>query len=158
MNIVYLVGRILFVAIFLYAGVHKILDIPGTADIIAAKVSIPAAIEPLLAKASAVTSMAAPNLLALSAGVIEIVFSLFVIFGIATRFSAAVLFIFVCAAIFYGHPFWELAGDARMAEMDEVIRRLPLLGGLLIILAVGPWLVGLVREETVVVPPRDARL
>jgi uncharacterized membrane protein YphA (DoxX/SURF4 family) len=139
MNIVYLIGRIIFVALFLYGGVNKILDLTATADLISAKVPLPDAIQPTLGQIAATLNMSVPHLLALVAGVVEIVFALFIIFGIAIRFSAAVLLVYVLLAVFYGHPFWTMTGDARLAELNLVLLRLPVIGGLLIILGVGAW-------------------
>jgi putative oxidoreductase len=158
MNVVYLIGRILLVALFLYAGVGKILDISGTSELISAKLVIPAALDPLLAKAGAIANMTVPHLLALTVGIIEIVFSLFIIFGIAARFSAAVLLVYVGAVIFYGHPFWSVAADMRAAEINDALHRLPIIGGLLIILAVGPWVTMHDEVGPVVPAGRDPRL
>ena len=79
------------------------------------------------------------QLLAVATSIVEIVFALFILFNVGTRFSAFVLFVFVAVVTFYMHDFWNLAGDARIANLMMAMKNLSMMGGLLMLIAVGDW-------------------
>ncbi len=57
-------------------------------------------------------------MLAIVLAVIEIVFALFIIFNVATRFSAFVLAVVMAVGTYYVHDFWNMTGD----EQDDECR------------------------------------
>src|SRR6476661_7593560 len=54
-----------------------------------------------------------PTALAWTVAGIDLVGGLLVLFGLKTRFAAAVLFVFVGLTVWYAHPFWTMADAAR---------------------------------------------
>jgi putative oxidoreductase len=139
MYIIFMVGRIAFVIIFLVAGALQLVDVSATAQLIEAKVAIPPALMPYAANVQATLGLAPYQLLAVVSSIVEIVFALFILFNVGTRFSAFVLLIFVAAVTYYMHDFWNMAGDARIANLTMAMKNLSMMGGLLILIAVGDW-------------------
>ena len=78
MSILFLIGRIAFVAIFIFSGVTKLRGISATAAMIQSKFVIPAALATVVASAEGATGMTAYQLLAIAVGVIEILFPLLI--------------------------------------------------------------------------------
>src|SRR3984893_13523187 len=99
------VGRILFVLIFIVAGAQKLIDLDGTAALIDAKVTLPAALSGVIAKITTATGLAAPKLLAIVSGAVEVIGGLLIVFGIGTRLAALVLIGYVGVVTFYFHDF-----------------------------------------------------
>ena len=82
-------GRVLFAVLFIYTGATKLFGIQATADIIAAKVSVPEALATYTAQLESLTSMTTPQLLAIAIGVIAPV--LVPLWGLAVGAAAALL-------------------------------------------------------------------
>jgi uncharacterized membrane protein YphA (DoxX/SURF4 family) len=139
MHMVYLIGRVALVAIFLVAGLQKLLDIAATAAQIAAKFTIPAVLAPYAANIEELTGMTAPQILAIASAVIEIVFALFIIFNLATRFSALVLVVYTVVVTAYTYDVWNMSGTALADAILQIMKNISIMGGLLMLFAVGPW-------------------
>lgn len=139
MQLVFMAGRIAFVIIFLVAGVLQLVDIGGTAQIIESKVVIPAVAMPYLTNVESSFGLPPYQLLAVVASIVEIVCALFILFNIGTRFSAFVLLLFVAVVTYCMHDFWNMTGDARSANLDMAMKNLSMMGGLLMLIAVGDW-------------------
>jgi putative oxidoreductase len=147
MHIVYLIGRIAFVSVFLASGIFKGMDIAGTAKLIESKFTIPSALDPLVANITNMTGMSSFQLLAILLAIVEVVFALFIIFNIATRFSALVLAVILAVGTYYVHDFWNMAGDAKVANMELLIKNVSIIGGLLMMMVIGPWRPALDGED-----------
>lgn len=139
MNTLLIIGRILFVLVFVLSGVQKLMDIPATAAMIQPKVAIPDLIAPYAAQLETLTSQKTPSLIAITAGVIEIAAALMIAFGFGTRFAAVILILFTVAATYYFHPFWAMSGAERDANMINALKNLSLIGGLLVLFVLGSW-------------------
>lgn len=139
MNTLFIIGRIAFVLVFILSGVQKLMDIPATAAMIEPKVAIPDLIAPYAAQLETFTSMKMPSLLAIAAGIVEIVMSLLIAFGFWTRFATVVLILFTAAATYYFHAFWGMEGAARTDNMIQALKNLSLIGGLLVLFVLGSW-------------------
>ena len=139
MHIVFVVGRVLLVLIFILSGVMNLLDLPGTAATIAPVIIIPDLLSNFANQLQDMTGMKVPQLLALVAGVVEVVGGLLIAFNIATRPFAAILALFTLVATFYFHDFWNMAGAARDANMIHAMKNLAITGGLLILMVLGSW-------------------
>src|ERR1700743_1996633 len=100
-------GRILFAVLFLYAGATKLLSLRPTADFIATKVTIPVLLAPYTAQLETITGMSTPQMLAIAVGAFEVISGLMIAINVGTRFFAILLIIFVAAATFYFHDFWN---------------------------------------------------
>jgi len=139
MHIIFAIARVLLVLIFLFSGAMKLLDIPGTAAQIQPVVTIPDLLQDFVAQVETATSMKWPQLLAILAGVIEVVAGLLIAFNIGTRGAAAVLALFTLVTTFYFHAFWNMSGDLMQANMIHALKNLSIIGGLLIMVVLGPW-------------------
>ena len=139
MNILFILGRLAFVVIFILSGAQKLMDIPGTAATIASKVPLPAFISAYTPELEAATGMTTPHMLAILVGVIEIGAALMIAANIGTRAGAVLLMLFTVAATYYFHDFWNMTGPAREANMVNALKNLSLLGGLLVFFVLGPW-------------------
>ena len=139
MHIVFVVGRVLLVLIFILSGAMKLLDLSGTAATIAPVVAIPDALSGFATQLQDMTGMKVPQLLAILAGVVEMVGGLLIAFNIGTRAAAAILALFTLVATFYFHDFWNMAGAARDANMIHAMKNLSITGGLLIMMVLGSW-------------------
>ena len=97
------VGRILLVAIFIFSGAVKFIDVSGTAAHIADK------------------GLPMPTVLAVAAGAVEVVCGLMVAVGWCTRLAALVLLVFTGAAAFLFHDFWNLpSGREQIGQMGFI--------------------------------------
>ena len=139
MHIIFTIGRVLLVLIFILSGAMKLLNLEATAAQFAPIVTIPDILQGAVAQAETVTSMKWPQLLAILVGAVEVVAGLLVAFNIATRGAAFVLVIFTLVATFYAHAFWNMSGDAMQANMIHALKNLAIIGGLLTFVVLGPW-------------------
>jgi uncharacterized membrane protein YphA (DoxX/SURF4 family) len=139
MHILFAIGRILLVLVFVVSGAMKLLDIQGTAAMIAPVVTIPEALTGFATQLEDATGMKVPQLLAILAGVVEIVSALLIAFNIGTRAAAFLLILFTVAATFYFHAFWNMSGEAMQTNMAMALKNLSIIGGLLIMMVLGPW-------------------
>lgn len=139
MNILFVIGRIALVLIFLISGGEKLMDISATAAYIAAKVAVPAALSGLAAQISSATGMTIPQLLAIATGVIEVAAALMIAANIGTRVGAFLLILFTVTATFYFHDFWNMAGAERLDNLLHAEKNLAIIGGLLVMFVLGSW-------------------
>jgi len=131
------VGRILFVLIFIVGGALTLMDLDRTATIIAPNVeTLPAALASIAAKIATATGLATPKLLAIVAGVVELIGGLLMVFGIGTRLAALILIVYAAIVAYYSHD-WSMAGPDRTANLLSVLRDLSTIGGLLVLFAFG---------------------
>ncbi len=147
MPILFTLGRVLFVVIFLLSGATKLWDIPGTAAMVAAKVTVPAALAGLAAQAETMTGMQTPQLLAILYAAVEIIAALMIVFNFGTRLAALALILLTIAATYYFHDFWNQAGPERLDNMAHALKNLSIVGGLLVFFALGPRRPFSEREE-----------
>jgi putative oxidoreductase len=139
MSIIFHIGRILFVAIFVWSGFGKLMDIAGTAQTIAAKVPIPAVLAGLTAQLESTLGMPTPQLLAIVAGVVELVSALLIVFNFGTRWAALVLLLFTAATTVFFHDFWNMTGADRSGNMVQAFKNVSMIGGLLMLFVLGAW-------------------
>lgn len=130
-------GRILFAVLFIVSGAGKLLDLPATTEMIASKVGIPAVVAPYTAQAETATGMTTPQLLAIAAGVVELVCGALIALNIATAFFAFILVGFVLVSTAYFHDFWNQTGDAARMNMIQALKNLSLIGALFVIAGIG---------------------
>jgi uncharacterized membrane protein YphA (DoxX/SURF4 family) len=133
------IGRILFVAIFVWSGLRKLMDIGATTQTIAAKVPIPAALADVSAQLESVVGMQTPQLLAVAAGMVEVLAAVLIIFNLGTRWGALVLLLYTVATTVFFHDFWNMEGAERSGNMIQAFKNLSLIGGFLILFVLGSW-------------------
>src|SRR4029079_5027721 len=122
-----------FVVLFLFSGAVGLLDIAAAAKGIADRVVIPALLMPYTEQISVLTGLPFAHLLAIAAAMTEIVCGLMIALNFGTRFFAIVLIVFILAATFYYHNFWDMSGVDRINNMIHSLINLSLIGALLII-------------------------
>jgi putative oxidoreductase len=130
-------GRILFAVLFIYSGVTKLFAVPATADFIASKVAIPAALAPYASQLETAAGMPMPQILAIAVGAFEIIGGLMIALNFGARFFAILMIIFVAAATFYFHDFWNQAPPDNAKTLIEALKNLSIIGGLFIIAGYG---------------------
>jgi len=119
-SIAMLIGRILMSAIFIQAGLSKLLNVSGTIGYFEA-IGLPLAsvvIWPVIA--------------------VEVIGGLLILTGLYTRIAASVLAVFCIAAAFTGHSNW-----ADMMDFQAFMKDLAITGGLLYIAAAGAGIISL---------------
>jgi putative oxidoreductase len=132
MNFAYALGRILVPLIFLVAGIQKAMNVGELAQILAAaNIPIPDEVAPYLGGIPKYEAMG--YLLA----AVEIVCALMVLVGLKARWGALILAVFTACTIIYVHHFWDMEGAALIQHRAEALKDLSILGGLLLIVAVG---------------------
>jgi putative oxidoreductase len=130
-------GRILFAVLFIVSGATKLLDLPTTADAIGAKIVIPAMLNEYAAQLVTMTGMETKQMLAIAAGAAELICGLAIALNFGARFFAILLILFVIAATFYFHDFWNQTGGDAKNNMIHALKNLSLIGALFIIAGIG---------------------
>jgi putative oxidoreductase len=125
-------GRILFAVLFIFSGATKLLNLAATAQM-TEKIVIPAALASYTAQLEGVTGMSTPQMLAIAAGAIELIGGIMIALNFGARFFALLLILFVAAATFYYHDFWNQTGADATGNMIHALKNLSLIGALFMI-------------------------
>jgi putative oxidoreductase len=132
MNTAYMLGRIFLPLLFLVSGVQKVMNVAGIAKILQDNaVPIPDQVVPYLG------SMPKYEALGYVVAAIEIICGLMVLIGLKARWAALVLIVFTACTIIFVHHFWDMSGQAFADNQTEALKNLSIMGGLLLIVAVG---------------------
>lgn len=115
-----LVGRILMAVIFVVSGFAKLTDPAGAVGYMSS-VGVPN-----------------PDILVYIAGVAELAGGLALVFGFLTRIAAIGLVVLLAIINLYFHNFWALAEPEAKMQMVQFTKNLGLMGGLFMIIAMGP--------------------
>ena len=115
-----LIGRLALAAVFLVAGIRKIMAIAGTTGYLA-KLGFPM-----------------PEVLVYVAILFEVGGALLLIVGWKTRIAAWALAIFTVVAMFMAHRFWEVDAAQYANQMNHFLKNLAIIGGMLFVAACGP--------------------
>jgi putative oxidoreductase len=73
------------------------------------------------------------QMLAIAAGTIELLCGLMIALNFGARFAAIVLILFVAAATFYFHDFWNQTGADARNNMIHALKNLSIIGALFIV-------------------------
>jgi len=114
-----LIARLLLALMFLLGGISKFTGLDGTAGYIAS-VGLPA-----------------PQLLAVGAGLVEVIGAVLLIVGWQARWAALALAGFTLLATFLFHNYWTLPADQQMMQQLMFMKNLAITGGLLAIFSYG---------------------
>jgi putative oxidoreductase len=114
-----LIGRVLIALLFVPEGFSKVTDFSGSVGYITAN------------------GLPMPQVLAAIAIVIEIGAGLALLIGLATRWAAALLFIFCLLTAFLFHNFWAMPAGEQMMQSINFHKNLAIAGGLLFVMAFG---------------------
>jgi len=115
-----LVGRVLIATLFLVAGVHKILIFPMQVGYFA-KLGFPL-----------------PEVFTVLSILIEVGGAAALILGWRARCVAWILIVFTVIATLMAHRFWEFEPAFRSGQMNNFLKNLAIIGGLLYVAAFGP--------------------
>ncbi len=114
-----LVGRLLFAALFLPAGIAKLTGFSGTVGYIAS------------------AGLPLPEVAAALALIVEIVGSLALIAGFGTRLAALALGVFTLVASFFFHNYWGVAAEQQFVQQLLFFKNIAVAGGLFTLAAFG---------------------
>ena len=132
-----LIGRVLFAILFIISGANKLLDIPATTAQVAAKVTIPEAAKEYTSQVETATGMTTPQILAITAGLIELICGFMIALNFGSAFFALLLAFTIVVITFYFHDFWNMSGDTAKSNMISAMKNLSLVGALFVIAGVG---------------------
>ena len=134
MNAAYTVGRIFIPIVFIVEAIQNFMNLGEFAKKLAAsQVSIPDEIANLLVYIGNPPKYEALAYLIIA---VEIICGLMVLIGLKARWAALVLAVFTACTVIFVHPFWE-GGPDQIANRSEALKNLSIMGGLLLIVAVG---------------------
>ena len=112
-------GRVLLALIFIISGFGKLTGLQGTAGYIAS-VGLPA-----------------PTLLALGAGLLELVGGIALVIGFQARWSALALAVFTVVASVLFHNYWAMPAEQQFVQQLMFMKNLAIVGGLLLVFSLG---------------------
>ncbi|MCW5634202.1 MAG: DoxX family protein [Rubrivivax sp.] len=112
-------GRVLLALIFIVSGFGKLSGLQGTAGYIAS------------------AGLPAPTLLAVGAGLLELVGGLALVVGFQARWSALALAAFTVVATLLFHNYWAMPADQQFVQQLMFMKNLAIVGGLLFVFSLG---------------------
>jgi putative oxidoreductase len=118
-NVVFAVGRVALVALFIKSGAEKLIDPSGLTGMLAAK------------------AFPMPKLFAYAAGIAEVSLGILVAVGWQARIAAFGLIAFTIVATLLAHGYWDMTGSARRANEAAFWKNLAIIGGLMMLIASG---------------------
>lgn len=114
-----LIGRILLAGMFVLSGFGKLTNLAGTAGYIAS------------------SGLPAPMVLAVLAGLFELLAGLAVVVGFRTRWVGLVLAAFTVFVSFVFHAYWSAPAEQQMVTQLLFMKNISVAGGLLLLSALG---------------------
>lgn len=117
-----LVGRLLMASLFLTAGIPKVLQGYGGG----------------FAKYLGMMGVPYPEIVGVVAVAIEVLVPIALILGLWPRLSALLLIAFVLVATGLAHRYWEFAEAQQQAQMNNFLKNIAIIGGLLFYYVSGP--------------------
>ena len=132
-------GRILFAVIFIASGAMKFLDLGAAAEMIASKVipTLPADLSPYTTQLEQFAGMELKQILAIAAAALELIGGIAIALNFGARFFALVMVLFVMAATFYFHDFWNQTPPDNAKTLIDALKNLSIIGALFIIFGYG---------------------
>jgi putative oxidoreductase len=124
------VARVLLALMFVLSGFGKLTGLEGTAGYIASK------------------GLPAPMLLAVAAGVVELVAGVLLIVGWQARWAALALAGFTVVASVIFHNYWAMPAEQQMMQQLMFMKNMAVVGGLLVVFAFGAGSLSLDARRT----------
>ena len=132
MNAVYTLGRIFLSLVFVVSGVQKLMDISEITKMLTdLAVPFPEQVVPYL------QGMPKYQALGYFVAGVEVIGGLMVMIGLKARWGALLLVVYTALTIAFVHHFWDVAGAAFKTNLTEALKYLSIIGGLLLVAAVG---------------------
>jgi len=139
MQVIYLIGRILFVAIFLISGLRKLLDLTATAQLVEGGLWVPPFVAPYVEKVATMSGMSTPKLVAIVLAIIQIALAFFIIFNVASRFASIVLALYVAASTGYFFEFTGFDDLLRGPSGTMLLKNISIIGGIVFVWTLVLW-------------------
>lgn len=133
MSALYVIGRILFAALFLVSGINKFLDLQSAAQAIGTHFAVPAQLAQYTSQIETFTGMPIAQVIAILGGAIEILGALAIATNLGARVFAVLLALLLVLTVVYFNDFWNAAATERTASLFEALKNLALIGALLMI-------------------------
>jgi uncharacterized membrane protein YphA (DoxX/SURF4 family) len=137
MPIVFVIGRVVFVLYFIFAGLQRLMNIAASADFFSQKFIIPGALVGLTGQIESAVGLSTPQILSVFAGAIELAAGLLIAFNVGTRAMAFILVVMTALAIYYGNDFWHMADGRREENLVQALLQISLIGALLVFVSLG---------------------
>lgn len=126
-----LLGRILLALIFVISGWNKIGSFDMTSGYMAGK------------------GLPMTEVLLVLTIAIELVGGLMIVFGWKARWAALAIFLFLIPTTLIFHPFWAVGPEEVRNQMNNFMKNVAIMGGMLYIMAFGPGGYSLDSQERV---------
>ncbi len=114
-----IVGRIALASLFLWSGYDMFAHMASQVALMQAY------------------GMPAANLLIWPAGLLELVAAAMLVLGWKARWAALALIVFTVASTFIFHAYWSVPSDQVWDQLNNFMKNLAIVGGLLVVLAHG---------------------
>lgn len=119
-NVLILIGRILLAWVFVGSAYGAITNFSGSVGYFRS------------------LNLPAPELFTATAVALELLISAGLILGIATRYCAILVFLFVLIATAIAHRYWEYpAGPQQIGQYNNFLKNISIMGGVLLIFVTG---------------------
>lgn len=126
MEIIFLIGRILFGGYFLMSAYNHFTGLKGMTGYAASK------------------NVPMPKYAVIGTGVLLGLGGIGIVLGVFPQLAILLLILFLLPTTFMMHDFWNADGEARQGEMINFMKNIALVGALLMLLAlVTPWMLSL---------------
>jgi putative oxidoreductase len=79
-----------------------------------------------------------PEIFAWIGAIAEAIIAITLLFGVATRYGAALAIIFLIISTAIAHRYWEYTGPAVGANYNNFLKNLSMMGGMFYVFVVGP--------------------
>ncbi len=134
-TVVFAIGRTAIVITFIVSGVLRLMDIDGSATMIASKVlPLPEPFAGAAASIEAMLGMPFAQALAIAGPVLEILAGVLMAIGIFMRLASLALIVFTAISIYWFQNWWDLQGGVHYDEIIRALNELSVMGALLILL------------------------
>lgn len=80
----------------------------------------------------------APQLMAYIGTAAEVIIAVTLLFGVATRYGAAVAILFLIISTALAHRYWEYPAAQVMGQYNNFLKNLAILGGMIYVFVFGP--------------------
>jgi uncharacterized membrane protein YphA (DoxX/SURF4 family) len=137
MQVVFVIGRVIFVFYFVFAGLQRLMNVTASADFFAQKFAIPDGLAIVSGQLENLVGLSMPQILALLSGAIELAAGLLIAFNVGTRAMAIILILMTAVDIYYTSNFWTMFDGQRDANLIQAVLRVSLIGGLIMFVALG---------------------
>ena len=115
-----LIGRVMIALVFVQSGFGKLMDIPAFAASLGRN------------------GVPSPMLFAYLGAAVEFLTGLALLFGFATRYTAAMLVLFIIVATLISHRYWEFADPAqRRPQAINFAKNMAMIGGAFFVFVAG---------------------